>query len=85
MQIYITKQGDTFDSIAYKILGNEYLFIDILQANYKYRNVIVFEAGVEIVIPDVEIDDEEGIPEWLEDSEEEEGDVDDDSDDNESW
>lgn len=80
---YITKQGDTFDSIAYSELGNEYLFIDLLEANVQYRDVIIFDSVIEIVIPDVEVDDFDNVPEWLEEIEEDEEVLED--GDGESW
>lgn len=66
MNYYTTKQGDTFDAIALRYLGNEYLFIDLIRLNYKYRDVIVFDEGIKLAIPDnIEIDNDSDIPEWL--------------------
>lgn len=54
MQPYTTKQGDTWDSIAYVKYGNELLAHLIMQANPEYVNkdVFIFSAGVVLNIPD---------------------------------
>ncbi|MEK4883676.1 phage tail protein [Bacillus sp. FSL W8-0223] len=73
MRTYTTVLGDTFDKIALEQLGNEYLFPLLLRANPKYRNVIIFSAGVTLVIPDLPdnlID--QNLPDWLETTDEEE-------------
>lgn len=65
MNVYITKQGDTWDSLALFFWGSEYLLTDLVEANQKYRHYIDFPEGIELVVPDVEIDDESDVPEWL--------------------
>ena len=42
MKKYTTKSGDTFDLIAFQQMGD-----------CQYVNVYVFDAGVELTIPDV--------------------------------
>lgn len=75
MNTYTTVSGDTFDKIAYVLLGSEYLFPLILEENQKYRDVLVFSSGIILNIPDVELDEYEYLPEWMAD--------DDDTDDSE--
>lgn len=70
MNVYITQQGDTFDSITRIFLGDEYLLVDLVEANQKYRKMIVFPEGVELVLPEVEIEEDSETPDWLLDDDE---------------
>lgn len=57
---YRTVQGDMWDSIAYKMMG-DCKFTDILiTENQKYIKTYIFEAGAELVIP--EVPDEYALP-----------------------
>jgi phage tail protein X len=49
--IYITIAGDTWDSIAYKVYGNEEFCDKIMDANRDKLDMFVFSAGVELTIP----------------------------------
>ena len=71
METYITKQGDTWDQLAYQFWGSEYLLTDLIEANQKYREYIIFPEGIELTVPpDIEIDtDSVDIPDWLIDDE----------------
>lgn len=52
--IYIAAMGDTWDSISYKMYGNEFMCDDICKANSReLEGVIMFEGGEEVIIPDV--------------------------------
>lgn len=62
--IYTTIQGDTWDIIALKVYGNEKYMSQLLKANPRYTDIIVFSAGVEIVCPDIEEDTMEHLPPW---------------------
>lgn len=75
-KVYITQQGDTWDALALEFLGDEYLMVDLIRANPLHRTTIVFGQGVELVVPDIEIDEFSDLPEWLE---EDDSVVDDDS------
>lgn len=61
---YKTVSGDTFDIIAYKFYGNEKQAIKIIEANINYANIIVFGAGTELNIPDIEIAQTSNLPPW---------------------
>lgn len=61
--IYTTTQGDTWDIIALKVYGDEKYMSQLLKANPRYTDIIVFSAGVEIVCPDIE-DTMEHLPPW---------------------
>ena len=48
---YTTRQGDTWDQIALRVLGNErwmYLFLD---ANPAVNYTLIFDAGVVLNVP----------------------------------
>lgn len=77
---YTTIQGDTWDLIAYKTLGSEYLLPLLLEANQKYRKVVVFSGGIVLNIPEVDTDEVTDRPEWLDD---EDDDMEDNSEDEE--
>lgn len=68
MKIYTTVSGDTFDKIAFHLLGSEYLFPLILAENQQYRNVLMFSSGIELKIPEIELEEYENIPPWMEES-----------------
>lgn len=52
--IYIAAMGDTWDSIAYKAYGDEFMCDDLCKANARtLEGVILFEGGEEVTIPDV--------------------------------
>lgn len=65
-QIYITISGDTWDIIAYKTLGSEMYTDKLIKNNLEYRDIAIFPAGVEIVIPDIEPQEEisDKLPPW---------------------
>lgn len=48
---YITIEGDTFDGLALRFYHNEKLASTIIQANPDHCDVLIFEAGVSLVIP----------------------------------
>ena len=65
MKTYTTKNGDTFDLIAYQQLGSCQYVEKLINANRQFVDVYIFDAGVELVIPD--IDDEKKtkkLPAW---------------------
>lgn len=51
---YTTKQGDTFESIAWFCLGDSNLMGDLIQENRAHMYTAVFEAGVVLSLPDEE-------------------------------
>jgi phage tail protein X len=48
---YITVQGDTWDAIAYRLWGEERLFMELVSANPRHLDVVLFPAGVELHVP----------------------------------
>lgn len=53
MAQYITKQGDTFDSIAYKLFGHRRYTKDLMEANPGHLEVVVFSGGIVLKVPEI--------------------------------
>ena len=51
MDIYVTSQGDTWDSIAYDLFGSEGYMGILMDANLDLLDVLVFSAGTVIQVP----------------------------------
>lgn len=65
MSSYTTIQGDTWDLIAYKLWGSEYLLPLLFEANPKYKDVLIFEGGLLLNVPEVMVEEVTERPEWL--------------------
>ncbi len=50
---YITTQGDTWDSIAFKFYKNEKLMHRLIESNPKCLDIVIFPANITLVIPKV--------------------------------
>lgn len=65
MSTYTTIQGDKWDSIAYKLYGDTKFTDVLISANFRYRMIYIFSAGIVLNVPEVEervsIDD---LPPW---------------------
>lgn len=48
---YTTVQGDMWDTVAYRLWGNEKLFHYLLAANPACHGMVVFPAGVSLAVP----------------------------------
>lgn len=68
MSKYRSVQGDMWDSIAYKVYGDEGLMNRLIEANSKYREIQVFPAGIELDIPELVSEEEseisDSVPIW---------------------
>jgi len=53
-RIYETRQGDTFDIVAYRAYGSEQRAMDIAQANPVHMDTVFFRAGVALVLPEID-------------------------------
>lgn len=65
---YIVKDGDRWDTIAYKAYGDATLFNGIIEANPAFTVTAVLEAGTRLIIPildnsDIEVDSQL-LPPW---------------------
>ena len=61
---YTTKQGDRWDMIAFKVLGNENYMSQLLAANKQPREVYIFPAGVVLTIPEITEETASTAPPW---------------------
>ncbi|QQE75724.1 tail protein X [Brevibacillus composti] len=52
MRTYVTVQGDMWDGIAKKTLGSEYYMTALIDANPRYREIVIFPANLQLNIPD---------------------------------
>lgn len=50
-KIYITMQGDAWDTIAYRLWGQERLFMELVKVNPEYLDTLIFPAGIELKVP----------------------------------
>jgi len=48
---YTTMQGDAWDAIAYRLWGEERLFVELVQANPEHLDVVLFPAGIVLRVP----------------------------------
>lgn len=48
---YITKAGDTFDSIAKNVIGDRKYTKELMGANTQYIITVIFPAGVKLQLP----------------------------------
>lgn len=66
--IHLTVEGDTFDSLALQYYDEEKLAHEIIQANPDYCDTLIFDAGIELLIPDVStVTYPETLPPWRRD------------------
>ncbi len=72
--VYVTAQGDTFDSIAYWLYGDEKYMKDLIECNWDYADVLVFGPDITLYIPEVDLDeeDDEDMPFWRDEDEDDE-------------
>lgn len=53
MTQYITKQGDTFDSIAFKVFGDRRYTRELMEANPNHLEIVVFSGGIVLDVPEI--------------------------------
>lgn len=56
MAKYTTIQGDTWDIISLSQYGTEYMAHELMAANPQYLDVVMFESGVVLELPDIDTD-----------------------------
>jgi phage tail protein X len=64
---YRTIQNDAWDAIAYRLWGDERFAADIMAANPGLADTLVFEAGVTLILPDVDLSARplKNLPPWV--------------------
>lgn len=50
---YTTRQGDTWDIIAYRLWGKETLFHHLAEANPDHLGTLIFAPDIQLVVPDI--------------------------------
>lgn len=73
--LYITAQGDTFDSIAFWLYGDEKFMKELIELNWKYADVLVFDSDTLLYCPDVADEDDEDLPFWREEDDEDDEEI----------
>ncbi len=63
-RMYVTVQGDMWDGIAKKTLGSEYYLTELIDANQQYREIVIFPANVQLIIPEVTVSIPLALPPW---------------------
>ena len=61
---YRTVQGDMWDSIAYRVMGDCKYTDLLMNANQQYVDVYIFSAGAVLVIPDIPEEYALPLPPW---------------------
>lgn len=61
---YVTVQGDTWDGIALKTLGDERYMSQLIENNIEHADTVSFSAGVVLHIPDVKLETSATLPPW---------------------
>ncbi len=64
MKTYTTIQGDMWDSIAYKLYGNEKYMGLLMRHNVDLLDIFIFGAGTELSVPELETELEADMPAW---------------------
>jgi len=65
---YKTVQGDTWDIISSKVYGTDSKSHIILDENLALSHIVFFDAGTEIIIPEIssssQVETSENLPPW---------------------
>lgn len=78
MDIYVTSQGDTWDSIAYDLFGSEEYMGILMDANLDLLDILVFSSGTVIQVPEeMPEETDEDMPFWRQNNDEDEEDYED--------
>lgn len=64
MKTYTTIQGDMWDSIAYKLYGDERYMCLLMQSNLELLDIFVFGAGTVLTVPELESGADADLPSW---------------------
>nr|DAT17883.1 MAG TPA: tail protein [Caudoviricetes sp.] len=66
VRVYRTQSGDTWDLIAYRVYRSEGYYHDLIRSNLALIDIVVFDANVPIIIPEIaeESDNDTSLPPW---------------------
>ena len=59
---YVSVSGDSWDLIAYRVLGSEKYVPELVAANPDLIETFIFDAGIELTIPEVETPKQSVLP-----------------------
>ncbi len=62
--VYITKAGDIWDIISFKVYGNEKFVLDLIKENPEFSAMAIFPANVYIKCPEIKNIKEGELPPW---------------------
>ena len=51
LDTYTTKSGDTWDTVAYKVWGNEMYMDTLIKANLEHKDTFIFSVSDAACIP----------------------------------
>lgn len=61
---YTTVQGDMWDTIAYTQMGDITYTDKLINLNQEYRGYYIFPAGIQLTLPELELDAPAVLPPW---------------------
>ena len=64
LDVYYTKEGDTWDKIAYNVYNDELLYIDLMLANVLLIDIAVLDANIPVICPDIKPTNNANLPPW---------------------
>lgn len=64
MPSYRTVQGDTWDSIAFKVYGDEMKMDRLIGANTEYLEMVIFPANIMLNVPELTTSTNISFPVW---------------------
>jgi phage tail protein X len=69
MKTYTTRQGDTFDSIAFNNLGDRRYTKELMELNTNYLDIVIFSGNIVLNLPEIETPDTTAMnqPPWRSD------------------
>lgn len=73
--VYVTSAGDMWDKIAYDQMGSEDFMGELIRNNDELVDIVVFPAGIEVDIPEVD-DTQTEFPSWRSGLDDEKDDLD---------
>lgn len=59
-----TKQGETWDMISIAEYGTPFAMEKLIAANPQYSDVLIFDAGIELIVPEIEEATVYSLPPW---------------------
>lgn len=69
MSTYTTRQGDTWDGIAFTQMGDCAYTKELMWANQEYLDYYTFPAGIVLQLPEKSVEVESTAPPWKQVSE----------------